>query len=303
MSTPVKKIAVVIPTHNRKGCLQRLLEQLQTQVYDRFDMFTVVVVDGSTDGTLEMLETEFPSAHIVRGDGEWWWTRCVNRGCRYAVQNGAGAVLLMNDDTEIEGDFVASLVKKAEEQPGAVIGSLNLTREKPFRMYFSGVKKITWWNAKSIRYFKVFEPYGEKLTGLHESVILMGRGLFIPVSVFDKTGFFDEAAFPQYKADVDFVLTAHEKGIGTFISWDSVVYSHMALTGKGVTYAREGFFSFLISFFRKNTNNNLIHSFRYYKKHCPWYLLPLSYTVDKIRLIYSYWDKRKFSAGFRGSGG
>lgn len=298
----METIGVVIPTYNRKECLQRLLELLEAQVPGNFDMFIVVVVDGSTDGTLEMLETRFPSSHIVRGDGEWWWTRSVNQGCKHAVQEGADAVLLMNDDTEIEENFVTSLVEKNREQPGAVIGSLNLTIEEPFRMYFSGVKKITWWNARSIRYFNVFEPYKEKLTGLHKSVILMGRGLFIPVSVFDKTGFFDEAAFPQYKADVDFVLTAQKNNINTFISWDSVVYSHMALTGKGVTYAHQGFCSFLISFFRKNTSNNLVHSFRYYKKHCPWYLLPLSYFMDKLRLIYSYWDKRKFSAGFRNPG-
>jgi GT2 family glycosyltransferase len=273
--------------------------QLQNQVLNNIDMSIIVVVDGSTDGTLEMLEADFPGVDIVKGNGHWWWTKSINEGCKSALKNGADAVLLMNDDTEIHEEFVASLAKKAEEQPGAVIGSLNLTKEKPHRMYFSGVKKIIWWKAKSVRYHSAFAYYDETLTGLQKSVILMGRGLFIPVSVFDRTGFFDEKALPQYKADVDFVLTAHENNIKTFISWDSIVYSHMGLTGKGATFTHQGFGAFLASFFGKNTYNNLLHSFRYYKKHCPFYLLPFSFVVDKMRLIYSYWNKRRLSKGFR----
>ena len=292
------KIAIIIPTFNRKDCLSRLLGQLKSQVLDGVEMSIVVVVDGSTDGTLEMLNSEFPDVHIVQGDGDWWWTRSINEGCRYAAEKGAEAVLLMNDDTEVGNRFVAPLLEKSREYPGAVIGSLNVTKEEPCRIYFSGVKKITWWNAKSYRYHKAFECYDGSLSGLYESVILMGRGLFIPISVFDRIGFFDERAFPQYKADVDFVLTAFERGIDTFISWDSIVYSHMGLTGRGVTFTSQGFFGFLGSFFGKNTCNNLLHSFRYYWKHCPWYLLPLSYIVDKFRLVYSYLAKRKLSSEF-----
>jgi GT2 family glycosyltransferase len=292
------KIAFVIPTFNRRDCLCRLLGQLRAQVPGGVEMFTVVVVDGSTDGTLEMLKSEFPEIHVVLGDGEWWWTGSINQGCKRAVKKGAEAVLLMNDDTEVEPGFVISLLEKAEVCPGAVIGSLNVTKEEPHRVYFSGVKRIVWWKAKSVRYHKIFEFYDRSLSGLHESVILMGRGLFIPTSVFDRIGFFDEEAFPQYKADVDFVLTAFENGIGTFISWDSVVYSHMGLTGRGVTFTSQGFFGFLGSFFGKNTCNNLLHSFRYYRKHCPWYLLPLSFIVDKMRLIYSYLSKRTLSSEF-----
>jgi len=291
----VKRLAVVIPTYNRKNCLQRLLVQLQNQQLNHayIHLFIVVVVDGSTDGTLEMLETQFPGIHIVNGNGSWWWTKSINEGCKWALKKGTDALLLMNDDTEIGNNYLDSLLGKNHQQPDAVIGSLNITREKPYKIYFSGIKKIAWWRAKLVRYHPVFAPYDESLTGLHPSVALLGRGMFIPVSLFEKIGFFDELALPQYKADFDFALTAHEHHIKTFISWDSIVYSHLELTGKGATYTRQSFFAFLKSFFQENTWTNLIHSFRYYKKHCPSYLLPFSFIIDKLRLIYSYWRKRK----------
>jgi GT2 family glycosyltransferase len=293
MKNPINKLSVIIPTYNRENYLSRLLAQLKKQVLSNVEMSIIAVVDGSTDGTLEMLESEFPEVSIVHGSGHWWWTKSINEGCKFALKNRSDAVLLMNDDTGIRKNYVTTLLKSVESHPGAVIGSLNITKNKPHLMYFSGVKKIVWWKAKSVRYHKIFTPYNEKLTGLHKSVLLMGRGLFIPVPVFEKIGFFDEKAFPQYKADLDFVLRANENNIETLISWDAVVYCYMGLTGKGATYGSQSFFSFLASFFCKNTYTNFIHSFRYYRKHCPFYLLPLSFVIDKLRLIYSFLSKRK----------
>ncbi len=288
MTRSIKKTAAVIPTYNRKYYLKRLLELLKGQVIHDVDLSIVVVVDGSTDGTLEMLKTQFPDIDVVRGDGNWWWTKSVNEGIKFAIKNDAETILLMNDDTEIDRQYVSTLLKASQQHPDAIIGSLNLSVEKPHKIYFSGVKKIIWWKAKSVRYHKIFDLYKKNLTGLHKSVLLMGRGMFIPVSIFKKIGYFDEKAFPQYKADLDFVLTANENNIKTYISWDSIVYSHLELTGKGATYTNQNFLEFLGSFFKENTYTNLKHSFRYYKKHCPIFLLPFSFFVDKLRLIYSF---------------
>ena len=72
------KIAAIIPTFNRKDYLKVLLSQLQNQNKERFTLEIIVVVDGSTDGTLEMLENEFPEVHIVKGTGDWWYTKSMN---------------------------------------------------------------------------------------------------------------------------------------------------------------------------------------------------------------------------------
>ncbi len=286
------KLFIIIPTFNRKDHLERLLERLAECRAERAEVSTVVVVDGSTDGTFEMLAERFPLVHIIRGTGDWWWTRSVNEGCKYAVDQKANGVLLMNDDTEINANYLDVIARQAEENPGTVIGSLNISDETAPRIYFSGVPRIQWWCAKSFRYHPQFSAYDPGMTGLHPSVILMGRGLYIPSSVFETIGFFDDAGLPQYKADLDFVLTANGRGIPTVVSYDAVVLADLSTTGGGATYTPQSFPVFLASFFRPNTYTNLIHSFRYYRKHCPWYILPISYPVDKFRLIYSYWKKR-----------
>jgi len=292
MKHSINKLSVIIPTYNRKNYLSRLLAQLQHQALSNVEMSIIAVVDGSSDGTVERLESEFPGVSVIHGNGQWWWTKSINEGCKFALKNGTDAVLLMNDDTEIDARYVATLLNHAEQQPDAIIGSLNITRTKPHQIYFSGIKHIAWWKAKSARYHPIFAPYDNHLTGMHPSILLMGRGMLIPASVFEKIGFFDEKSFPQYKADLDFVLTAHENHIKTFISWDAIVYSHLELTGKGVTYKQQSFFAFLKSFFQENSMTNLVHSFRYYRKHCPFHLLPFSFFIDKLRLIYSFLKRR-----------
>jgi hypothetical protein len=95
--------------------------------------------------------------------------------------------LLMNDDTEIETDFIAHLVKGYNSLPvkDAVLGCLSLTLEEPKRITFSGIKDFIPWRWKSILYHKPFELYPkEGLTGVHESKFLPGRGMFFSRLVF-----------------------------------------------------------------------------------------------------------------------
>ena len=50
MSPPI--LSVVVPTYNRRGILERTLPHLLDQTAQRSDYEVLVVVDGSTDGTL-----------------------------------------------------------------------------------------------------------------------------------------------------------------------------------------------------------------------------------------------------------
>src|SRR4051812_32873595 len=53
---PVPRVSVVVPTFNRRESLQRLLVALAGQTHPVDDFEVVVVDDGSTDGTGELLQ-------------------------------------------------------------------------------------------------------------------------------------------------------------------------------------------------------------------------------------------------------
>ena len=59
------QVSIIIPTHNRKAFLRQALNALVEQTYPHEQFELVVVVDGCTDGSLEMLQ-EFSSPFNLR---------------------------------------------------------------------------------------------------------------------------------------------------------------------------------------------------------------------------------------------
>ncbi len=54
------KVSVIIPTHNRKGLLRETINSVLKQTFKEFEI--IVIDDGSTDGTSEMLRTVYGDA-------------------------------------------------------------------------------------------------------------------------------------------------------------------------------------------------------------------------------------------------
>jgi GT2 family glycosyltransferase len=291
------KLSIVIPTYNRKGAISHVLELLKKQVVEGIDLSIIVVVDGSTDGTQETIRSDFPGVTMIEGDGSWWWTRSVNEGCKWAVKNRADAVLLLNDDVQLDNNYLEMLLKSVKKEPNAIIGSLNITGEKEERIFFSGAAKFQWWKGKLQPYHSFLAPYQKNLSGLHQSVVLPGRGVLIPTDVFKKIGYFDEKALPQYKADYEFVLRANKKNINTLISWDAVIFVDVKATGNGATFTRQSFLTFFASLFKKNSRTNLFQNFIYYKRFYPVWalpLLPFTAFMITVRQLLLFLKDRKY---------
>src|ERR1700743_2398741 len=105
------KIAAVIPTFNRVNSLGAILPCPQSPSYTHpIITIPIVIVDGSTDGTLEMLSADFPAAVIVRGDGNWWYTRCINEGIKKARQLGCNFILPLNDGLTFPPRYIETIV-------------------------------------------------------------------------------------------------------------------------------------------------------------------------------------------------
>jgi glycosyltransferase involved in cell wall biosynthesis len=89
------KLSIITPTHNRMTLLESALAGLEVQTFQDFEW--VVAVDGSTDGTVTMLEafrrrSSFPVTVIVLAQGGQ--ARARNR----AIQAASGDALVFMDD-------------------------------------------------------------------------------------------------------------------------------------------------------------------------------------------------------------
>jgi GT2 family glycosyltransferase len=264
------KICIVIPTYNRKDYLRNLLYQIKEQKIESHEIQTIIAVDGSTDGTLEMLKDEFPEVHIVKGTGDWWYTKSMNEGFKYAGKLKPDYALALNDDIEVSDDYINQLLDGVNKvKKNSIIGSVSFTYEKPHKIFTAGVKNINPC-LKSIHYYRPFTVVEtEMLSGIHPTKVLPGRGMLIPFNILKKLDFFDET-FIQYRSDYDFCLRAAKAGYSLYISWDAQIYSYEKKTSISSSFIRKSLLKFIGGFCNPYSRIYfpafLKYSWRHYRK-------------------------------------
>ena len=118
-------VSVVVVTRNGIRFLPDSIRQLKRQSYPNIEL--VVVDNGSTDGSPEFVESNFPGATVIR---------CVrnagfSRGNNIGIKLSAGEyVLALNQDVNLEPDFIESLVDvmRSDGRIGAVCGKIYRAR-------------------------------------------------------------------------------------------------------------------------------------------------------------------------------
>lgn len=288
----MNNLAVIIPTFNRKKHICNLLENLQDQKQLDFQMQIFVIVDGSTDGTIEEINHRFPTTIIIQGDGNWWWTKSINAGLKSALKKNFTCFLLMNDDTLIQDNFIKNYTDQYSSTNCDILGAICITNSTPHKIFFSGLKSVNFTIAKWQRYHKFMTPLNDSIKGVNQSVCIPGRGMLFEKSVLNKIGFFKEEIFPQYFADYDFSYQAYTCGLATKITWDFPIYSYIDLTGKG-SKTNSNFWRFLLGFFNPMGTNSYKKIYKFYSLHGgKLYILGIglhimrliaAYTVQKIK--------------------
>jgi N-acetylglucosaminyl-diphospho-decaprenol L-rhamnosyltransferase len=101
----------IIVTYNGMQWIERCLMAL---VAEQIDGNIVVVDNASTDGTVSLIESRFPTVRIINAGGNIGFGKANNVGIRFAVTNGADFVFLLNQDAYVAGNCLRSLVETME---------------------------------------------------------------------------------------------------------------------------------------------------------------------------------------------
>lgn len=279
-----QSLFIIIPVHNRKQLTIKCLHCLKRQTEKRFQI--VVIDDGSTDGTSEAISEQFPDVHLINGDGTLWWAEATNIGVKYAIHKKANYVITLNDDTEPPADFISKMMEAVSIKPNALIGS-SAVEKSTNELVFIGAN-IDW------RYAKFNQvPINNSIWNRNSRFVSVthfpGRGLLIPVSVFQKIGFFDSKNFPQTLADFDFTHRAKEYGYDIFCSLDVtlVIYSELSATVK--LRCKKTFRNFCKHLFSLQGGSNIHRFIKYAKKNCPRKYKLQFILIGVVRRVIGYW--------------
>ena len=190
---------IIIPVHNRRettlACLRRLRELGIPRWAD-----SLVVDDGSRDGTGEAVRRSFPEVEIINGHGELFWTGATALGMRHALAGGASVIFWLNDDTEIDRGALESLAQTVERRGGAAGGVCRLP--KSGAPVYAGFLR----QASGLTFIAA-EP-GQELPchALNGNLVCFSR------AAIEAIGLPDARAFPHAFGDTDYTLRLHASG-------------------------------------------------------------------------------------------
>ena len=141
------KVTVVIPNWNGMRWLGNCLSALARQDTNAF--VTLVVDNGSTDGSVAFIAQHYPQVEVVALPRNTGFARAANVGIERAR---TAYVLLLNTDTEVFPDFLSQLVTRMETASSdiAAIHPQMLLLNDPGRIDDAG-NALSWYGAATKR--------------------------------------------------------------------------------------------------------------------------------------------------------
>lgn len=221
--------AVVLSWNGRErtlACL-RSLEQVT------YRPFSVIVVDnGSEDGSADAVAIEHPGLRLVRLSQNLGFAGGMNIGARTAFAEGADAVLLLNNDMEVEPGFVEPLVQALRADPAAAAACAQiLLAGEPPRVWYAGASfdPRRGHQGRNLRYGKPPLPL---TSPPYASNRACGGAMLFTAATYDRLGLFDEALF-AYAEDTDWSLRARHAGMHSLVVPASVVHHAVSASSGG----------------------------------------------------------------------
>lgn len=264
-----KAVYAVIGVHNNVRYTLECLAAFAQQAYT--PLHVVVVDDGSTDGTAELVRQHFPDITVLRGDGNLWWTGAMRLGIEHVMTQAVPGdfILSMNNDVIFEPNYVAGLAAVSEARGRALVGSHGIVRGTDKISVQGG--RFEWRYGRSNQSIDDLRDPSDP-TILHKLDFLYGRGMLIPVEVVENVGNFNDRDFIQRRSDKEFSYRAARAGWPVVISLKSKVYVTETPATSSVAFSESPTISYRHAWrvlTHVNSPNHLPTGWRFVKQCCP----------------------------------
>ncbi len=221
----MREVSIVIPNYNGKHFLADCLQAVFAQNIENQEV--IVVDNGSTDGSLEYLET-FPGVRVIVLDKNYGFCRAVNEGIKAADSE---YVILLNNDTEVDKNFAKELLKaiKSDEKIFSCSSKMIQFHDRK-RMDDAG----DYYCALGWAYGRGKGAPVENYESPSDVFAACGGAAIYRKKVLESLGCFDEAHF-AYLEDIDIGYRARIHGYRNVYAPKAVVY-HVGSGSSGSTH-------------------------------------------------------------------
>lgn len=280
MSKPVALILLNWNTPEYTAdCIKSVLE------YCNPDHFDIIVTDnGSTDGSLELLQNQFPDLIYLDNKENLGFAEGNNRAIDYSISKDYTYSLIMNTDTLVDSDIISKMMQHLQNHRKAAA-------VQPAIYWMHDRKKI--WNGDSYVNFVLGFTYNKKNTpessdeqDYKKVEWVTGCCCLVRNEVLKQTGGFNKKFFLYYE-DVELSFRLRAQGYELHYLPSCKMYHEAGASGKDKKN-NEGTLSPIIHYY---VNRNKIWFLRGYGKPM-FFPLVFLYNAPYYLALYSYFKLR-----------
>lgn len=187
------KVSIVIPNYNGMAFIEACLRALLT---DAPGAEILLVDNGSTDGSRELVMERFPGVKVLALEKNYGFCRAANEGMKKA---SSPYVILLNNDTEVLPGFTDALVSALQLEPRAFSAGakmIQLHHQEKIDDAGNFYCALGWAFArgkdKSVEYYEKSD----------EIFAACGGAVIYRKAILEHIGYLDEAHF-AYLEDID----------------------------------------------------------------------------------------------------
>ena len=195
------KIYLIIVTYNAMKWAERCFSSLRKS---SVPVHTIVVDNGSTDGTQEFIQTHFPEVDFIQSAENLGFGKANNIGIEKAYKAGADFFYLMNQDAWLFEDSIEQLLEVYDAYPNkeeiGILSPMHLDgSEKRLDIFFENY--IARSNEK-IRF--ISDSLSNNLKPFYQLYFVNAAHWFLPKKTIEEVGGFNPYFF-HYSEDAEYV--------------------------------------------------------------------------------------------------
>jgi GT2 family glycosyltransferase len=199
-------VAIIILNWNG---INDTLECLESVRQIQYDNFSIVVVDnGSEDDSCLQIRNNYPEVKLIENRANLGFAEGNNVGIRYALDQGADFVFLLNNDTVVDPLIVTELLAAARiNDDDGIYGAKIYYYSEPEKIWYAGA----WWDNDNCQ----FSHSNADITEVVVTDYVCGCTMFISRKTLEIIGLMDPVFFLTYE-ETDWCYRALRSGVKSY---------------------------------------------------------------------------------------
>ena len=280
------KIYLLVPVHNRINHTLTLLDSFRK--YCHVENEIIIINDGSTDHTKEILLKKYPNINVLNYDGSLFWTGSIQKGINFLSNfhiNDNDLLIIANNDVILSSDTIDILLSEIRYRDNHILSALSLDLFNKNKVLKTGTQIKSWFFNISHHIF-ADKTYNEINHNPVKVDFITFRFVMMKIKTLKIVGEFNYKTFPHYGGDDDFICRARKKNIYILLIPKSKVY----LDNSEHLYPKKNL-SFFKLLFGIKSSHSIITKFKFAIINVPKYAIITYYLISIVKSFYLVYKK------------